>query len=99
MVAAAASVQSQEEAGDADTMKVFGVGLELDKEILDAIAVARMASAAGMAKTVDEVDKMVMLDVNTAVHWSPLLHTVLWVYRASPHNATGLSSALLALGH
>ena len=29
----------------------------------------------------------------------PLLFTVLWVYRGTPHSATGMLPALLALGH
>ena len=39
-----------------------------------------------------------MVESDAIVHWSPLLHTVLWVYRSTLHSVTGLSPALLALG-
>ena len=70
------------------------MGLELDRAILDAIAEVSSVPIA----TLDEVDEIPVVDVDKAVHWAPLLQTVLWVYRATPHSATGLSPPLLALG-
>lgn len=87
-VAAAAVTQTD----PGNRFKVFGVGLDLDNHILEAISEAAKVTVSDV-----EIDE-VPVDPNAAVHWSPLLHTVLWVYRASPHNATGLSPALLALG-
>ena len=103
-VAAAAIAQAGgecEERNDAvigNDIKVFGVGLELDNAILEAIVVAGAERRAQALTGKVEEDEVPALTQTQAVHWSPLLHTVLWVYRASPHNATGLSPALLALG-
>ena len=101
-VAAAALAQGgsgdEDDQGEAvdGKVKVFGVGLDLDNAILEAIAAAseeRRAHAVAGSEVVDEVPAL-----DKVVHWSPLLHNVLWVYRASPHNAMGMSLALLALG-
>ena len=102
-VAAAAAAQIADCVGDdmnvvagSGGIKVFGVGLELDNTIMEAITAAgeeRRARASDGAEVVDDIPVL-----DSVVHWSSLLHTVLWVYRASPHNATGLSPALLALG-
>lgn len=81
--------------GPSDDIRVFGVDLNLDEAILDAILVARETPAP--AVVVDE-EELVRGGSDRRVHWSPLLHTVLWVYRATPHSSTGMSPALLALG-
>ena len=75
-----------------DDVQVFGVDLGLDEAVLDAIVAARDNPA---TPVVDEDD---IVHHGTPVHWSPLLDTVLWVYRATPHSATGMSPALLAFG-
>lgn len=91
-VAAAVTAQIPEDVGG--DIKVVGVGLNLDSTILDAIVAAKIASVAN-----EEVDDIPVVGEDASVCWSPLLHTVLWVYRATLHSATGLSPALLALGH
>ena len=75
-------------------VQVFGVDLGLDETVLDAIIAAR--DGAGAPTSVVEEDDIV--HHGAPVHWSPLLDTVLWVYRATPHSATGMSPALLAFG-
>lgn len=93
---AGANANSDGDKRDGD-IKVFGVGLALDTAILDAIAVASDNSAkSGSPANVEQMDDVPTLD--GSVSWAPLLHTVLWVYWASPHSATGLSPALLAFG-
>ena len=71
------------------------MGLDLDDKIIEAISAAQPGVEAPSVM----LDDIPVVDMNASVHWSPLLHTVLWVYRATPHSATGLSPALLALGH
>ena len=90
-VAAAAHSQRCNDV-EADGIRVVGIGLDLDTKILDAIAAVKKAPV------VSEVEDVPVMDADVTVHWSPLLHTVLWVYRATPHSVTGLSPALLALG-
>ena len=76
-----------------DSINVYGVDLTLDEHILDAIRSAKEPAP----DIIDEEDA-VPVPAARVVHWSPLLYTVLWVYRATPHSATGMSAALLALG-
>ena len=90
-VAAAVVAQSRP---SEDGIKVVGIGLDLDSTILDAITAASTVRVDASGAEIDEA----AVDLNAPVYWSPLVYTVLWVYRASPHNATGLSPALLALG-
>ena len=93
-VAAAATAQAaaSDVVDDGGNVKVFGVRLDLDSSVLDTIAVVGEARP----RVVEDVDDAPVVD--SSMHWASLVHTVLWVYRASPHNATGLSPALLALG-
>ena len=74
-----------------DDVHVYGIDLTLDNTILDAIAAAQDPPP----QTIDE-DELIL--PSQTIHWSPLLYTVLWVYRATPHSVTGMSPALLALG-
>ena len=79
-------------------IKVFGVGLDLDDRIVDAITKATCAQEVLDVASSGNLDDIPVVECNAMVHWSPLLHTVLWVYRSTPHSVTGLSPALLALG-
>ena len=74
---------------------VFGVDLALDEAIVDAIVAEHDKHSS--PKEIDE-DEEIPIAVGTIVYWSLLLHTVLWVYCATPHSVTGMSPALLALG-
>ena len=94
-IAAANAAQNQgknEEDGD---IKVFGVELELDNKILEAIAAGEERRGASV---VNELEDGVPA-YPALVHWTPLLFMVLWVYRGTRHSATGMSPALLALRH
>ena len=99
-VAAAAQAQGAARLGvgtDGQGVQIFGVDLDLDNRIIEAITAA--AEVVVDNANSDELDEIPVVDTDMKVHWSPLLHTVLFVYRATPHSATGLSPALLALGH
>ena len=77
-----------------DDVQIYGVDLSLDQSLIDAIALAQQRRDAALS----EVDEAALASDYSSVYWTPLLHTVLWVYRATPHSVTGLSPALLALG-
>ena len=79
-------------------IKVYGLDINLDEVVLSVIMEAQ-EKRDSVQREVDEgkltgVDGLVRKDM---VYWVPLLHTVLWVYRSTPHSVTGLSPALLAL--
>lgn len=80
--------------GDGEDIQVYGVNLGLDESIINAITKAR-ESKSEERRIVDEEE---IEWRESGLHWVPLLSTVLWVYRATPHAATGLSPALLAMG-
>lgn len=74
-VAAAAQAQCNElDDADASGIKVFGVGLELNAAILNAITAASVP-----AITVNEVDEIPVFGMDMTVNWAPLLQTVPWV--------------------
>ena len=91
-----AAAISTSKVSTAEEVRVVGVDLALDEGILNAIVAGHDEQSNRSPAVVDEEEEDV---VSTGgVHWSPLLYTVLWVYRATPHSATGMSPALLALG-
>lgn len=70
-----------------DEENVIGVGTIVDGEVL--------------AKVMEAGEKVIEEDPlpeQKRVHWAPLLNSVLWAYRATPHTKTNLSPAMLALG-
>jgi transposase InsO family protein len=48
-----------------------------------------------MVKAVEDTDRD---EANGTVNWQPAIYTALYVYRASPHHATGVSPAYLLYG-
>ena len=59
---------------------IYGIDLELDESILNAIAVAQEQRDAA-AEVIDEDEvELGSSDKNSTIYWAPLLHTVLWVY-------------------
>ncbi|KAF8456151.1 hypothetical protein BGX38DRAFT_1139896 [Terfezia claveryi] len=69
---------------------IMGIGIAIDAEVI-----AKIQDGERQAETVDETD-----DTTEAkkAYWAPLLQSVLWAYRSTPHTVTGVSPAMLTLG-
>lgn len=80
------SVENNENEGN-----VIGVGAVVDAEVLDKVR----EGEEGVDVLVEDEG---MSGKEAKIHWAPLLQSVLWAYRATPHSKTKLSPAMLALG-
>ena len=75
-----------------DEDNILGVGVELDEEIVKNIK-------DGLKKVPEVEIEEEEVEETRAIYWVPLLQTVLWAYRSTPHTVTGYSPAMLVLGN
>ena len=84
------AAKKEVEGGDNNIM---AVGTAIDTEIL---AKVREGESERL-ELVKDVEKGEPKEAKKA-YWAPLLQSVLWAYRVTPHTVTGVSPAMLALG-
>ena len=80
------------ERGDSEGDNIFGVGTVIDAEVIEK---AREGETR-RPELVEEIDKKPT--EKKQAYSAPLLQSVLWAYRCTPHIVTGSFPAMLALG-
>ncbi|KAF8456190.1 hypothetical protein BGX38DRAFT_1163122 [Terfezia claveryi] len=72
---------------------ILGVGVDIDKGVIEAIRDGWQAKGPD-----NDIEEDLATEESKSVYWAPLLQTVLWAYRCSRHTSTGYSPAMLAFG-
>lgn len=76
--------KTQDESGN-----VFGIGVVVDQDVIE--VVRKDVQSEVVIEEPEPMEKKTM-------YWAPLLQTVLWAYRCTPHAVTGSSPAMMTLG-